>query len=60
MYFDIFHFTEFRKGFAVECKFDEKSFSKSKYKKFDEAYSTYPLRVISYKSDGNASSVVVF
>lgn len=50
--------TEFQKGFAIECKFDEKSFSKSKFKKFEETYPNFPLHVKSYYSAGNEKSLL--
>jgi predicted AAA+ superfamily ATPase len=49
--------TEYQKGFAIECKFDEKAFSKSKYKKFEEAYPNFPLFIKSYFSGNNESSL---
>lgn len=49
--------TEYQKGFAIECKFDEKAFSKSKYKKFEEAYPNFPLLVKSYYSGNNETSL---
>ncbi|MDP2337052.1 MAG: hypothetical protein Q8N05_11510 [Bacteroidota bacterium] len=50
--------TEFQKGFAIECKFDEKAFSKSKYKKFEETYPDFPLVLKSYYSDSNKNSLL--
>jgi predicted AAA+ superfamily ATPase len=50
--------TEFQKGFAIECKFDEKAFFRSKYKKFGEAYPDFPLLVKSYISSNTASSLL--
>jgi predicted AAA+ superfamily ATPase len=50
--------TEFQKGFAIECKFDGNSFSRSKYKKFEEAYPNFPLRLKSYKSADNENSLL--
>lgn len=49
--------TEYQKGFAIECKFDERAFSKSKYKKFAEAYPNFPLVVKSYLSGNNETSL---
>jgi predicted AAA+ superfamily ATPase len=51
--------TEFKKGFAIECKFDERAFSKSKYRKFEEAYPNYPLSVKSYQSVNYAASILL-
>ena len=51
--------TEFQKGFAIECKFDEKSFSKSKYKKFEAAYPNYPLSVKVYQPVNYTSSILL-
>jgi predicted AAA+ superfamily ATPase len=51
--------TEFQKGFAIECKFDEKSFSKSKYKKFEAAYPNYPLSVKVFQSVNYGSSILL-
>ena len=45
--------TEFQKGFAIECKFDQNSFSRTKYKKFEETYPDFPLLLKSYKSADN-------
>lgn len=49
--------TEYQKGFAIECKFDEKAFSKSKFKKFEEAYPNFPLGIKSYYSGNNETSL---
>jgi len=49
--------TEYQKGFAIECKFDEKAFSKSKYRKFEEAYPNFPLLIKSYFSSNNKTSL---
>ena len=51
--------TEFQKGFAIECKFDEKSFSRSKYKKFEETYPNFPLQVKSYITTSTGSSLLL-
>ena len=50
--------TEFQKGFAIECKFDQNSFSRTKYKKFEEAYPNFPLLLKSYKSADNETSLL--
>jgi predicted AAA+ superfamily ATPase len=49
--------TEYQKGFAIECKFDEKAFSKLKYKKFEEVYPNFPLLIKSYLSGNNETSL---
>ncbi|NOY96197.1 MAG: ATP-binding protein [Chlorobi bacterium] len=49
--------TEFDKGFALECKFDEKMYNPKKYAKFTSEYPNYPLEVKSYKSLGNKTSL---
>lgn len=49
--------TAYQKGFAIECKFDEKAFSKLKYKKFEEAYPNFPLCIKSYFSGNNETSL---
>jgi len=51
--------TAFQQGFALECKFDEKSFSKSKYKKFEAVYPNYPLSIKAYLSANYASSILL-
>lgn len=50
--------TEFQKGFAIECKFDQNSFSRTKYKKFEETYPNFPLLLKSYKSADNETSLL--
>lgn len=50
--------TEFQKGFAIECKFDEKAFSRSKYKKFEETYPNFSLLVKSYISSNTSNSLL--
>jgi hypothetical protein len=50
--------TEFQKGFALECKFDENAFFRSKYRKFEAAYPNFPLSVKSYKSIDNIDSIL--
>lgn len=52
--------TEFGKGFAIESKFDEKSFSVSKYRKFTETYPEYPLSVKSYEAINSSNSLLSF
>jgi len=52
--------TEFGKGFAIESKFDEKSFSVSKYRKFTETYPEYPLSVKSYDAINSSNSLLSF
>jgi len=52
--------TEFGKGFAIESKFDEKSFSISKYRKFTETYPEYPLSVKCYESINLSNSLLSF
>ena len=49
--------TEFNRGFAIECKFDENNFKKKKYTKFTNEYSDFPLVVKAYKSQNNSSSL---
>lgn len=49
--------TEYQKGFAIECKFDERTFSKSKYRKFEDAYPNFPLHLKSYFSSNNKNSL---
>lgn len=51
--------TAFQQGFAIECKFDEKSFSRSKYKKFEQAYPTFPLSAKTYISDIYNNSILL-
>lgn len=51
--------TEYQKGFAIECKFDEKSFYRSKYKKFEETYPNFPLQVKSYITNTTVSSLLI-
>lgn len=52
--------TEFGKGFAIESKFDEKSFSFSKYRKFTETYPEYPLSVKCYEVINSSNSLLSF
>lgn len=49
--------TQFEKGFAIECKFDEKNFNEKKYTKFTNEYTNFPLSVIAYKSKNNSTSL---
>ncbi|MDP3643700.1 MAG: ATP-binding protein [Bacteroidota bacterium] len=51
--------TEFQKGFAIECKFDEKAFSRSKYKKFEDSYPNFPLSVKSYQTVNFGASILL-
>jgi predicted AAA+ superfamily ATPase len=48
--------TEFEKGFAIECKFDERSFNASRFSKFSNEYLAFPLRVKSYLYSKNSAS----
>lgn len=49
--------TEFEKGFAIECKFDERNFNRKKYSKFTNEYSNFPLSVKSYRYTKNSTSI---
>ena len=49
--------TEFEKGFAIECKFDENNFSPKKYSKFSDEYPNFPLSVKSYNYTKNSTSL---
>lgn len=50
--------TEFDKGFAIECKFDEKSYNPNKYAKFAMEYPNYPIRLKSYINTKNITSLL--
>ena len=50
--------TEFDKGFAIECKFDEKSYNPNKYAKFATEYPNYPIRLKSYIYSKNTTSLL--
>ena len=47
----------FKNGFAIECKFNEKSFNRNKYKKFTTEYPDFPLQVKSYINLKNSTSL---
>jgi hypothetical protein len=49
--------TQFEKGFALECKFEERNFNLKKYSKFTEAYPNFPLSIKSYKYTKNSNSL---
>ncbi len=49
--------TNFDKGFAIECKFNEKTFNPKKYSKFTNEYLNFPLRVKSYVNSSNSTSL---
>lgn len=49
--------TQFEKGFALECKFEERNFNLKKYSKFTDAYPNFPLSVKSYKHTKNSNSL---
>ncbi len=49
--------TQFEKGFALECKFEERNFNIKKYSKFTEGYPNFPLSVKSYKYTKNSNSL---
>ncbi|MCD6354961.1 MAG: ATP-binding protein [Prolixibacteraceae bacterium] len=49
--------TEFEKGFAIECKFDENLFNQKKYSKFTNEYPNFPLTVKSYHHSKNSTSL---
>lgn len=49
--------TEFEKGFAIECKFDERNFNQKKYSKFTNEYINFPLSVKSYRYSKNSTSL---
>lgn len=48
--------TQFDRGFAIECKFDEKSFNQTKYNKFSNEYQSYPLQLKAYLYSKNSNS----
>ncbi len=48
--------TQIDNGFAIECKFDEKSFSPKKYNKFSNEYKSYPLQLKAYQYSKNSNS----
>jgi predicted AAA+ superfamily ATPase len=49
--------TQFEKGFALECKFEERNFNLKKYSKFTDGYPNFPLSVKSYKYTKNSNSL---
>jgi hypothetical protein len=50
--------TGIKQGFSIESKFDENTFSSSKYRKFKETYPSYPLQIRAYINSGNATSLL--
>lgn len=50
--------TNFDKGFAIECKFNEKTFNLKKHSKFTNEYPNFPLKVKSYINSKNSTSLL--
>jgi len=48
----------YNEGEALEIKYDEKSFAASKYKKFTDAYPSYPFNFRAFKTESNHRSLM--